>query len=352
VLVAVAVVMAAAATAAASGVGFSAVLRGSSNNDSTSGSRLPAASAMVTRQTLVDRQSEAGQLGYGPAVNLSPRLTGTLTALPAAGAVRTRGQVLYRVDNTPVVLMYGSVPAYRALAEGTQGPDVKEFEENLRALGYTGFTVDEKYSAETTKAVKAWQKALGLATTGSVDLGLVYFADGPVRVDAVTAHRGDMAQPGNAVLTYTGTERAVVVKLDVTDQPLAQQNAAVQVILPDRSTVAGKITDIQTILDSSSGSKDPTTKVQVTISISRQDAIPAGLTNAAVDVGFTASERANVLTVPVLALLALTEGGYGVQVIEGTTTRILRVETGLFADGRVEVSGQGLVEGMTVGMPS
>jgi hypothetical protein len=59
-----------------------------------------------------------------------------------------------------------------------------------------------------------------------------------------------------------------------------------------------------------------------------------------------------VLTVPVAALLALAEGGYGVQVVTGTATRIVAVRTGLFAAGRVEVSGDGLTEGMTVGMPS
>jgi hypothetical protein len=38
--------------------------------------------------------------------------------------------------------------------------------------------------------------------------------------------------------------------------------------------------------------------------------------------------------------------------VDATTTRIVAVKTGLFASGRVEVSGDGLTEGMTVGMPS
>jgi hypothetical protein len=71
-----------------------------------------------------------------------------------------------------------------------------------------------------------------------------------------------------------------------------------------------------------------------------------------VDVAFTASQRENVLTVPVAALLALAEGGYGLEVVEGSTSRITAVQTGLFADGQVEVTGQGLDEGTTVGMPS
>ena len=64
------------------------------------------------------------------------------------------------------------------------------------------------------------------------------------------------------------------------------------------------------------------------------------------------SQAEDVLTVPVGALLALAEGGYGLEIIEGSTSRIIAVQTGLFADGQVEVTGQGLDEGTTVGMPS
>ena len=59
-----------------------------------------------------------------------------------------------------------------------------------------------------------------------------------------------------------------------------------------------------------------------------------------------------MLTVPVAALVALREGGYGVEVVEGDQPRIVAVKTGLFANGRVEVTGDGLAEGMKVGMPA
>lgn len=46
---------------------------------------------------------------------------GTVTWLPAAGRVLRQGQPLFSVDGRPVVLLYGSTPAYRNLAVGVAG---------------------------------------------------------------------------------------------------------------------------------------------------------------------------------------------------------------------------------------
>jgi multidrug efflux pump subunit AcrA (membrane-fusion protein) len=105
------------------------------------------------------------------------------------------------------------------------------------------------------------------------------------------------------------------------------------------------------VIKPAEGQNPATTKIRVTIVVDDEKAL-AGLDEASMVVGFKASERKNVLTVPVAALLALAEGGYGVQVVDGTATRIVAVRVGLFAGGRVEVSGDGLTEGTTVGMPS
>jgi multidrug efflux system membrane fusion protein len=334
------------AAAMAAGVGLS----GPASSEQAH-SNLPPATAKVTRQTLVDTQAESGDLGYGEEATLTGRLTGTVTALPAPGSVVKRGEALYRVDNTPVVLLYGSLPAYRALSPGTQGADVKQFEQNLYELGYRGFTVDEKYNEATATAVKKWQKALGLPQTGTVDLGRVVYAAGQVRIGALKAAVGDALGPDTALLTYTGTTRVVTVELAVSDARLAHTGAAVGLKLPNGKTTTGKITKTQTVIKPAEGNSPATTKLRVFVSVDDESTL-AGLDQATVDVAFTASQRENVLTVPVAALLALAEGGYGVQVVDGSSTRIVAVQTGLFAGGRVEVTGEGLAEGQTVGMPS
>jgi peptidoglycan hydrolase-like protein with peptidoglycan-binding domain len=307
--------------------------------------------AKVTRQTLADTETKSGTLGYGSSSNATAKVGGTVTGVAAQGAVIRRGQALYRVDEQPVVLLYGLLPAYRVLRNGVEGADVAQFERNLKALGYTGFTVDNKFNAATAAAVRKWQDKLGLPKTGVVEPGRITYAADAVRVESVKAAVGDQVQPGGTVLTYTGTQRAVTVELGVDDERLAKLNATVKVQLPDGKQVDGVVRRTRTVIEPGSNGGDPTTTIEVTVAVS-DPAVVGSLDQATVRVEFVASTRENVLTVPVAALLALREGGYGVEVVSGSSSTIVAVTTGLFAGGQVEVSGDGLAEGATVGMPS
>jgi hypothetical protein len=218
-------------------------------------------------------------------------------------------------------------------------------------MGYTGFTVDDEYTDATAEAVEEWQEDLGLDETGVVELGSVLFAPGHIRVDSVEAQEGTPIGPNQNVLTYTGTTKAVTVQLDAADQRLAKPNAKVDVTLPDGATVPGRVEKVSTvIIPAESPDKDPETKVEAIVAIDNQKAV-AAWSLASVDVTFTASERKNVLTVPVSALVALSEGGFGVEVSDGTASRYVPVKTGLFAGGKVEISGAGIKAGTEVGIP-
>jgi hypothetical protein len=143
----------------------------------------------VTRRTLTESSTLDGTLGYGKAFEVYDRLAGTFTWLPAAGAVIGRGGTLYRINNLPVALMFGSMPAYRTLKSGvSDGPDVAELNENLIALGYDpngAITVVNHFGEATAGAIRRWQKAEGLSETGEVELGRIVFAPGARRVTAV-----------------------------------------------------------------------------------------------------------------------------------------------------------------------
>ncbi|MEU8121905.1 peptidoglycan-binding protein [Spirillospora sp. NPDC049024] len=347
------IALAVAAVVAAGGVAAVAVLRAGGDGGAERAADLPPGTAKVARQTLSDTQTEDGQLGYGPTMTATSQARGTITWLPESGDQVTRGHRLYEVDGDPVVLMYGSKPSYRPLRIGTEGSDVERFEKNLSALGYDGFTVDDEYTSDTAEAVREWQDDIGVAETGIVDVGRVAFADGPVRVEAVAAHPGEPAAPGKKVLDYTGTTQAVTVELDTADQRLAKKGARVEVTLPEGPPVAAKIDEVTTVIEPGEQGEDPTTKVEVTIWLSSAKAKKAAarFALASADVEFTAGQRENVLTVPVSALVALREGGFGVEVVKGSASSYVPVETGMFADGKVEVSGQGITEGTLVGVP-
>jgi DUF917 family protein len=91
-------------------------------------------------------------------------------------------------------------------------------------------------------------------------------------------------------------------------------------------------------------------KADTEIDIPEQSAL-GSLEAASVDVEFVVGKRADVLAVPVTALVALAGGGYGVEVVQGDVSRVVPVSTGLFANGNVEISGKDIAEGVTVRVP-
>ena len=132
------VILAATSAAAVAGVSIGLVVatagRGHSSGPAA-GNAAGTTTATVTYRTLTSQQQVDGTLGYSGSYSIVNRASGTLTSLPSTGQVVRQGHVLYRVDTDPVVLLYGSTPAYRDLAEGESGPDVRSLNADLVALG-------------------------------------------------------------------------------------------------------------------------------------------------------------------------------------------------------------------------
>lgn len=322
--------------------------------------RRPVATATISRETLVDTVTVKGALAFGPPSMAESRLAGTVTALAPVGATVQRGQTLFRIDDTPVVLFFGDVPAYRELSAGkaavpstdpavpatpavpaAEGRDVRQLEENLAALGYTGLTVDEKFTAQTAAAVRRWQHDLGLPQTGVVELGRVRYAGGPIRIAEHKLAVGQVAT--GAVLSYTGTTRLVTAQVPAHNADLAKVGVKVTVLLPSGNEIDGTIQSVGTSSQDQGAGAEPMIEAVVALNA-------AGAADGPVKVRLVADQRERVLAVPVGALLALADGGYGLEILDGAGSRIVAVQTGLFADGKVEVTGPDIREGQTVGM--
>ncbi|MES4907175.1 MULTISPECIES: peptidoglycan-binding domain-containing protein [unclassified Streptomyces] len=337
----------------------------------------------VTRGTLVDETAVDGTLDHGPEVPFETRAEGTITWLPGAEKTVARGETLLRVDEEPVVLLYGDLPMYRELAVGRdpdrplRGLDVKQFESNLAMLGYSGFTVDDTYSQLTADAVKRWQKDLGRPRTGKVGVGDIAYVSGPVRVARTSVRVG--AQATGNVLSYTSTARSVTVESPAGETGWAERGRQVDVELPDGHTVKGRVAEVGQNASPAQGAEGgegdgegdaaKNAKVPVLIRIKDQEAL-GRLDSSPVTVRYVGRKRENVLTVPVAALVALAEGGHGLELADGGADgsgsegsgggkgggdkkggRFVAVETGLFANGKVEVSGPAVREGMKVRIP-
>jgi peptidoglycan hydrolase-like protein with peptidoglycan-binding domain len=322
----------------------------------------------VERRTLAEHLTATGTIGYAGETTVLARLAGTVTALPAIGKVIRRGEPLYALAGEPVLLMYGALPAYRALAEGVpEGRDVEQLERNLAALGYEPGTVDEDFTWSTAAAIRAWQEAHGLDATGEVELGRVAFLRGPQRVTELEAtlgealgsggggggeseSEGEAEAPSVPVLRTSSTRRIVGVELEADQQSIAHRGQKVGVVLPGGAEVPGEVRRLVAIQASGGESgtgEEAEPGLEATVSVTGKHRIPA-LDGATVNVLFTEQVRKQVLSVPLTALIAIGGERFAVYVHEGGTRRQIVVTPGLAAAGYVEVEGRGLRAGMTV----
>ena len=312
------------------------------------GQGLPSATAPVTRQDLSATTPETATLGYAGSYAVAGRGGGTLTWLPPAGQLIRQGQALYKTGNgSPVVLLYGSVPDWRALDEGITGQDVSQLNHDLMDLGYAsradiaalGWAC---YSWETANAVQRLEEHLGVASPpGSLALGQVVFEPEALRVSQVTGSLGGPA--AGPVLAATSDRHVVTVPLDASMQSEVTAGDTVMVRLPDGATTPGVISAVGTVATTTSEpGQNPATTILVQVTLTDPGAAGT-LDQAPVTANITAqSSPGPVLAVPVTALLARSPDGYVVEVVgSGNTRRWVPVTPGIYdgANGLVQVSG-------------
>lgn len=306
--------------------------------------------------------------------------SGTFTWLPQAGQVIREGHRIYSVSDSPVVLLYGPVPAYRDLSEGMSGRDVTELNADLVKLGYaTRVALGPRsgwdyYSAETASAVEQLQAKLGLAETGTLPLGRAAFLPGPALITGLGEGTavGGAATPGSVAVTASSLTPVVTIALDPGQQSEVKAGDPVSVTLPDGSITPGVVSQVSRVASSSSSSSsagsssgsagapggssnssEGGTGATITVLVSLKHPKAAGkLDQAPVTVTITTGSVKNALVVPVDALLAQPGGGYAVEVTGPGGHHLVKVTPGMFDDaaGLVQVTGN-LTPGQHVVVP-
>jgi len=311
----------------------------------------PLSTATVVRTDLATTVLTSGTLGYKPARPVINQLAGTYTKLPATGHLVRRGGVLFRVDDQAVVLMTGRTPAWRPFELGmTPGPDVRELQANLIALGCASGLLTEptgQYDLATDYAVQRWQAAVGYPVTGQIAVGQVVFLPGPVLVGALSAAPGQQATPGTQPYQATTPIREVTVPVTPIMPPIAV-GEHVSIVLPTQTRTQGTVTTIGPApAPVGHASADQVSSV-LTVMPAHPKATGTG-TAVQVQISLTVQSVRHVLAVPVSALLALEGGGYAVEIVPPAGQhRLIRVVTGIFAGGMVQISGAGLTPGTKV----
>lgn len=306
--------------------------------------------AEVQRKDLVETTELDGTLGFGDPLALPNRASGVLTWLPEAGAIIEPGDVLYMVDDEPVVYLPGDVPAYRGLREGDEGNDVLQLEEFLDSLGYMetfNATVDGDFTSYTESAIEAWYEAeFGILERDSLDDGMVVFGTDTFRISSVAGQLGAQVS-GGSVLSYTATTRLVTLQLDPELSGFLTVDQEVLVELPDESEVAATVTFVADVVTTSGAGPQAESWIDVELIL---EGAGSAFDESPVVISVDEAIELDAIVVPIPALLALAEGGYAVEKVVDGLPVLVAVDIGSFLSNEVSVTSD-LVPGDLVVIP-
>lgn len=295
---------------------------------------------------------------------------GIVDSLAPVGSAVDTGTVLFTQAGWPVVASVGDVAALPVLARDLSlgvgsGADVEMLERVLAAGGFDAsgaLVVDDEFDQATADAVLAWIASLGVPSDVTeaddvvVPAGTIVTVPAGLSVVATAMTAGEDVASDRPVMTLGAVTRLVEATVSVGDSDF-ELGASVDVEFPDGTVLDGAVVDVDTVLTTEPNGD---TGAVAEIGVAVDGVVPAlfeQFVEVPLDILVPGESALQTLAVPVSALVALAEGGYAVEVVvdaggETATTRLVAVETGLFADGLVAVDSDGLAEGDEVVVPS
>ena len=283
-------------------------------------------------------------------------------------AKHTRDELVEGIEAT--IAMYGEQPAWRTFETGmAEGLDVFQLEQNLVALGYDeteSIAIDHEFDEHTSTAIENMQSVLRLPITGKLEFREVLFIPGNSVVQYSEFHTeiGTSIVPTNPVLSLITIEKVISkpgavdvtrslqkvnTSIEVVNKDLVDLDLVVSIELPDENVISGTISDIGDIAVIPQGNQGEP-YLEIVVSLEDTESYPEW-TGASVTVSVTKKLASNVLAAPVTSLLAILGGGYAIEVIENGSSKLVPVSVGLYADGWVEINGEGINVGTEVVVP-
>lgn len=307
----------------------------------------------VQRQDLTETERVNATVSFGAIRALPVEAEGIVTWAPGHGEVLAAGDIAVRVANRPVMLAAGGTPLYRELrrvprgerdAAGTLvgqmiGLDVAQLQHFLIEQGFDDkgrLTEDGTFGPGTERAVRAWQRSVGHPATGRIDRSQLLFVDEDLRVEAATA----VGQPFVEVMV-TSTKTILTAEGSTTVRPFFPVDSTVSVAVGDEA-IEGTVTRSTRVIDPETNSARQ--RIEVTVTGVDPDDL-----GGSVEMTGTLTRADDALTVPVRALLALTEGGWAVETPTVAGTELTAVELVSVVDTTAVITG--LAEGDEVVVP-
>jgi hypothetical protein len=139
--------------------------------DNTSTKTLELTTISIQKGDLAKKEEYNGTLRQTDKKILNSPTNGVVTFLPKEGSVVNFGEVLFIIDNKPVILLQGSTPFYRTLdLNSDPGVDIQQVEEALVYLGYADstFVPDEVFDEQTSKMLNTLYIDYGIDTKSEI----------------------------------------------------------------------------------------------------------------------------------------------------------------------------------------
>ena len=139
--------------------------------DNTSTKTLELTTISIQKGDLAKKEEYNGTLRQTDKKILNSPTNGVVTFLPKEGSVVNFGEVLFIIDNKPVILLQGNTPFYRTLdLNSDPGVDILQVEEALVYLGYADstFVPDEVFDEQTSKMLNTLYIDYGIDTKSEI----------------------------------------------------------------------------------------------------------------------------------------------------------------------------------------